>query len=77
LVPAVLGELGGDLAVAEAGEFVQSETFAVDDSAEVRGGTAVGGAARFRVVLNEDLRAVASALGHDADVEAGVEQRWK
>src|SRR5688500_7873189 len=44
------------------------------DSAQVLGRSPVSRAAGLRVVLNEDLGAVALALGHHADVEAGVEQ---
>jgi excisionase family DNA binding protein len=50
------------------------QLLAVDDAAEVFGGLAVGGAAGLGVVLDEDLGAVALALGDHADVEAGVEE---
>lgn len=46
----------------------------MDDSAEVFGGLAIGGAPALGVVLREDLGPVALALGDHADVEARVEE---
>ena len=46
----------------------------MDDAAEVVRCFAVGGLSGFGVVLDEDLGAVALALGYEADVEAGIEQ---
>ena len=46
----------------------------MDGVAEVVGGFLVGGVAGFGVVVDEDLGAVALALGDQGDVEAGVEE---
>ena len=44
----------------------------MDDAAQVFGGSAVGGFSGLGVVLDEDLGAVALALGDEADVEAAA-----